>query len=143
MSLRNGIDTGWPHCCSRLLQSSPTDIDSRGTLVSSVGSMGSQLLQFSQLQDAAVHHNGRLFATDGDNHYVQVLNSDLTYSYCFGSKGLCPGELNVPRGVTIDSDGMVYIADCDNNRVQKFTPEGEVLAVIDRKGEGGSQLNAP
>ena len=22
----------------------------------------------------------------------------------------------------IDSDGMVYIADCDNNRIQKFTP---------------------
>ena len=57
--------------------------------------------------------------------------------------GSRPGELNFPRGVTIDSDGMVYIADCDNNRVQKFTPEGEVLAVIDRKGEGGSQLNKP
>ena len=38
---------------------------------------------------------------------------------------------------------MVYIADCNNNRVQKFTPEGEALAVIHRKGEGGSQLNTP
>ena len=47
-----------------------------------------------------------------------------------------------PRGVTIDSNGTVYIADRDNNRVQKLTPEGEVLAVIDRKG-GGIQLNEP
>ena len=38
---------------------------------------------------------------------------------------------------------MVYIADRYNNRIQKFTPEGEVLAVIDRKGEGGSRLNKP
>ena len=38
---------------------------------------------------------------------------------------------------------MVYIADRCNNRVLKFTPEGEVLAVIDRKGEGGSQLKEP
>ena len=38
---------------------------------------------------------------------------------------------------------MVYVADCDNNRVQKFTPEGKVLAVIDSKEEGGSRLNTP
>ena len=38
---------------------------------------------------------------------------------------------------------MVYIADRYNNRVQKFTPTGEALAVIDRKGEGRSWLKEP
>ena len=37
----------------------------------------------------------------------------------------------------------MHVADCYNNRVQKFTPMGEALAVIDRKGEGGSQLKEP
>ena len=38
---------------------------------------------------------------------------------------------------------MVYVADRGNNRVQKFTPEGKLLAVIDSKGEGGGRLNGP
>ena len=38
---------------------------------------------------------------------------------------------------------MVYVADSGNNRVQKFTPEGKLLAVIDSKGEGGGRLNEP
>ena len=38
---------------------------------------------------------------------------------------------------------MVYVADFNNNRVQKFTPEGKLLAVIDSKGEGGGRLNRP
>ena len=112
------------------------------TLVSSVGSKGSQQLQFQYLWNVSVHH-GKLFVTDQYNHCVQVLYSDLTYSHSFGHKGSHPGELNLPRGVTIDSDGMVYIADHRNNQVQKFTPEGEVLTVIERKGEGGSHLSVP
>ena len=35
------------------------------------------------------------------------------------------------------------VADWGNNRVQKFTPEGKLLAVIDSKGEGGDRLNGP
>ena len=64
---------------------------------------------------------------------VHGLNSDLSYSRFFGRKGSRPGELNFPRGLAIDSDGMVYIADRDNNQVQKFTPEGEVLAVLSKE----------
>ena len=60
-----------------------------------------------------------------------MLNLDLTYSHSFGSKGDHPGEFNTPQGVTIDSDGNIYVADCFNSRVQKFTPKGDVLAVIE------------
>ena len=94
----------------------------------------------------AVHQNGRLFVTDRGNNRVQVLNHDLTYSHSFSSEGSRPGEFNDVRGVAIDSKGVVYVADCRNNRVQKFTPEGKFLAVIDtkgRQGSQGSQLNRP
>ena len=60
------------------------------------------------------------------NHRVQFLNPDLTFSRCFGKEGSLPGELLEPRGIAIDSVGMVYVADWHNYRVQKFTPEGEV-----------------
>ena len=38
---------------------------------------------------------------------------------------------------------MVYVADFNNNRVQKFTPDGKLLAVIDSKGDEEGQLNEP
>ena len=38
---------------------------------------------------------------------------------------------------------MVYVTDYKKNKVQKFTPEGKLLAVINSKGEGGVWLNNP
>ena len=115
-------------------------LTAEGAFIATVGSEGSQPLQFQYPENVAVDHNGKVFVTDKDNHHVQVLNADLTYSHCFGSKGVQPGG---PCGITIDAVGMVYVADFVNNRVQKFTPEGKLLAIIDNKGEGGGRLNIP
>ena len=103
-----------------------------GSYLSTVGSKGSQPLQFESPYDVAVHSNGRIFVTDNNNR-VQVLNADLSYSHCFGSKGTQPGEFHLPCGITVDSAGMIYVADVLNKRVQKFTPEGMLLAVIDSR----------
>ena len=62
------------------------------------------------------------------NYRVQVLNPYLIYLHCFGSKGNKPGELNHPCGIAIDQDGMVYVSDYYNHKVQKFTPEGTFLS---------------
>ena len=62
--------------------------------------------------------------------------------HCFGKEGTQPGEFNRPYGIALDGDGMVYVADYWNNRVQKLTPEGKVLAVINTKGKG-DRLNQP
>ena len=62
----------------------------------------------------------KVFVTDAGNNRVQVLNADLSYSHC---KGARPGEFNDPHGITIDAEGMVYVADFNNRRIQKFIPE--------------------
>ena len=108
-----------------------------------VGFNGSQPLQVELPWDVAVHHSGKLFVTEyGNKHRVQVLNADLSYSHCFGRKGTQPGQFNNPHGIAIDSDGMIYVADNGNDRVQKFTPEGKLLAVINSKG-GKGRLKGP
>ena len=38
----------------------------------------------------------------------------------FGHRGSEPGELYYPCGVAVDSDGVVYVCDRSNNRVQIF-----------------------
>ena len=49
----------------------------------------------------------------------------------------------MPWGITLDSDGNVYVADWSNDRVQKFTPDGQPLGVIGESGDGDGQLNRP
>ena len=115
-------------------------LTAEGAFIATVGSKGSQPLQFKLPTGVAVHRNGQVIVSDNGNNRVQVLNADLTYSHCFGSYGTQPGEFNNPRDIAIDADGMVYVTD---TRVQKFTPEGKLLAVIDSKGAGKGWLNHP
>jgi DNA-binding beta-propeller fold protein YncE len=49
----------------------------------------------------------------------------------------------MPWGVTLDSQGNVFVADWRNDRVQKFTPEGGFLASYGESGQGDGQFNRP
>ena len=45
-----------------------------------------------------------------------------------GSEGSGKGEFRLPWGVAADESGTVYVADRDNNRIQKFDSRGRYLA---------------
>jgi|GEM_PF-1018861 len=49
----------------------------------------------------------------------------------FGGDGspAIEAQLNEPEGVTIDSRGNLYIADTDNNRIRKVTPNGIIMTI--------------
>ena len=52
----------------------------------------------------------------------------LQPSVAVGKKGSAPGELNWPRGVTIEqASGHIYVADMFNSRIQIFSETGECL----------------
>ena len=63
--------------------------------------------------------------------------------HSFGSQGAYPGQFIRPYGVAIDFEGMVYVVEFGNDRVQKFTPEGNVLAVISSKEKREGKLCGP
>ena len=75
-----------------------------------------------------------------------------------GAPGLGDGEpaiaarLFVPRGITIDTDGTLYVTDTGHNRVRKIDTEGIIttFAGTGEQGDGGdggaaveAQLNRP
>jgi sugar lactone lactonase YvrE len=42
-----------------------------------------------------------------------------------GSKGTGPGRLDDARGLALDGDGYIYVAEYEGGRVQRFTPDGK------------------
>ncbi len=88
--------------------------------------------------------NNKIYVIDVHNHRVQVLNSDLTYSSTIGRPGSGNGEFYHPCGISCDSTGKVYVADCHNNhRIQVFTAEGTFITKFAKHGENEGNLNRP
>lgn len=50
---------------------------------------------------------------------------------------------NSPSDIAMDSAGNIYILDSGNQRIQKFSPEGKILATIGRKGQGPGEFTSP
>ena len=116
-----------------------------GYLIASVGEIRSSgPLQFNGPCGIAISPiTGQVYIADINNHHIQVLNPDLTFSHSFGSKGSANGQFQSPRDIAIDSQGLVYVADQSNNRIQKFSPDGKFVGQFGTKGSGPGQLNSP
>ncbi len=50
---------------------------------------------------------------------------------------------NSPSDIAMDSAGNIYILDSENQRIQKFSPEGKYVATIGRKGQGPGEFTSP
>ena len=50
---------------------------------------------------------------------------------------------HLPADIACDADGNIYVLDAGNQRIQKFSPGGEYLATIGRRGEGPGELQMP
>ena len=61
----------------------------------------------------------------------------------FGRCGEGMGELRSPSGVDIDSSGMVYVSEADNDRVSVFTSEGGFVMSFGSRGEQPGQFKYP
>src|SRR5262249_11080912 len=58
----------------------------------------------------------------------------------WGKTGRGDGELTFPTGLAVGPDGLVYVADNGNRRIQKFSPQGKFLARWGQGGEGPGQF---
>jgi iron(III) transport system ATP-binding protein len=126
--LRNGelavADTHY----HRVVVFSPT-----GEVARKFGEAGQELGQFGNPVGIATDGE-RLFVCEyGANDRVQVFAADGSPQLAFGRSGTGEGEFQRPSGICW-RDGMVYVADAVNNRVQVFREDGEFVQVI--VGEG-------
>ncbi|MDX1601061.1 MAG: NHL repeat-containing protein, partial [Anaerolineales bacterium] len=87
----------------------------------------------------AVGPDGNLYVADAGNHRIAVFSPDgepVAAWGTFGAEG-GPGaqpQFNEPWGLAVADDGSVYVADTWNHRVQRVSPQGEVMQTLGTYG---------
>src|SRR5438874_6789673 len=84
---------------------------------------------FTRTADVAWDRAGNIYVADGvasgtGNARVAKFDKDGHFIKSWGSRGTEPGQLNSLRGIVLDAQGNVYVADAGNKRIQVFDPDG-------------------
>src|SRR5260370_705589 len=61
----------------------------------------------------------------------------------WGTLGTGNGQFQGPMGLAVDDGGSVYVADMNNNRIQRFTSAGTYLTQWGTLGSGNGEFMAP
>jgi NHL repeat len=71
---------------------------------------------------------GAVYVSDGyGNSRVHKYDPEGRHLLSWGEGGTDPGRFNIPHNIATDADGLVYVADRENHRVQVFDGEGRYL----------------
>ena len=111
------------------------------------GKVGVWAGEFNYPTDVALGADGSLYVADGYNDRVQVFRPDGSFRRKWGGPfamnifGPFNGWFATVTGVTVDKSGNVFVADFYNNRIQKFTADGEFLTSFGTKGQGPGEFN--
>lgn len=74
-------------------------------------------------------HTGDVYVSDGyGNSRVHKYDPRGRHLFSWGEGGTDPGCFNLPHNIATDGDGLVYVADRENHRVQIFDGRGQYLA---------------
>ena len=150
--------------------STPTGltIDGDGSLIVADPGNG-QLLRITPLlqskaiailaRDVAIDAAGNLYTASGAYVYRRSISGAITlaagsgaFAFAGDSSFAVRARLNSPSGIARDVTGNIYVADSDNNRVRKISPDGVIVTiagtgVAGAMGDGGfgvaAQLNHP
>ena len=98
-----------------------------------LSSDGVELLQsFSALYCNTVpgyvfYHHDMFFVSYPEANCVKVFNKEGVFLYNIGSEGSGEGQFKLPRGLVIDAFDNLIVCDSDNQRLLKFTLDGNFL----------------
>ncbi|MGY4893516.1 MAG: NHL repeat-containing protein [Candidatus Saccharimonadota bacterium] len=98
--------------------------------------------RFSSPDGIALDKDGNAYVADRGNNRIRKVTTDGTVSTLAGTTaGSANGtgtaaQFTAPRGVAVDAEGNVFVADTGNNRIRKITPAG-VVTYVSGSGTAG------
>ena len=96
-------------------------------------------------ENTDIYQRNTTLSIAGEIFTITQTGKELGYSYStqWGTQGAGNGQLQSPRGVAVDEAGNVYVADTDNNRIQKFDSAGNYLTKWGSAGTGEGKFQNP
>jgi DNA-binding beta-propeller fold protein YncE len=80
---------------------------------------------FNRCTHTALSPSGEIYVSDGyGNARVHKYTPDGRLIRSWGEPGSDPGQFNIVHNIATDADGLVYVADRENHRVQVFDGDG-------------------
>ncbi len=114
--------------------------DSNGNYISTIGSFGAGLSQFTAISDVTFDSSNNMYVTDPDLLRVSKFDSNGNYLLTWGSSGtgnaqfgsgtlLSGGAQLIREGMGIDADSSnnIYVVDTGNRKLKKFDSNGNYL----------------
>ncbi len=78
---------------------------------------------------------GRIFISDGyDNARIIEYTAEGKKICEWGSAGSGPGQFHLPHSIAVDEKGILYVADRENGRIERFNLDGRFLGEIGNLG---------
>jgi len=88
---------------------------------------GAQQDVFQRPTDVAWDSAGNIYVADGlGNARVAKFDKNGKFVKSWGSRGTAPGQFDRIRGIAIDAQNTIYVADSGNKRIQVFDSDGNV-----------------
>ena len=136
---------------------------SAGAIVTAWGSAGDAEGEFANPRGVAVDSSDNVYVAIDGNHRIQKFSSAGSFLAAWGwgvddgtpvsqvctvtcqagISGAGNGQFSFPLGVTTGPDGVVYVADINNDRIQKFNSSGTYLTKWGTNGAGNGQFLQP
>jgi DNA-binding beta-propeller fold protein YncE len=85
---------------------------------------------FNEPNEAVVGPTGDIFVLQGHGKgesLVLKFDKDGNFIKTWGKKGNGPGEFDLPHSLVFDAQGLLYIADRNNARIQVFDADGNYI----------------
>lgn len=118
----------------------------QGALIRQIGDgvQGSTPGRFVYSTDVVIDREGNFLVCEyGDFDRVQVFSPDGEFLRQWGGHGYDPGQFVRPRGMAIDSEDRLYVADSCNHRIQVFDTQGKLLRHWGSRGIRPGQMSFP
>ena len=106
------------------------------------GEKGKAPGQFALPDGIGVDNGGRVWVADSQNNRIQLFTPEGKVvpfkPFAKHAWSQAPGRFKLPYDVDTDALGNIFVADTQNHRIQKFTPEGRFIRMWGRNGGNGT-----